>query len=980
MKADITRSTFEPAKHYSGVRMQQGRVQLDADLNEHEDILRHRIQTETVDVVGTGAPHDSAGFEIYTEGADLMIRKGRYYVDGVMCENDDDVLVTAQPDGPDGNLPDVDGTYISYLDVWTRHITALDDRRIREPALGGPDTATRLQTVWQVRFMDAGPTQPGFECLAAPAEWEALVAPRTAVLRARARPSDDDETPCVVPAAAGYRRLENQLYRVEIHDPGAPGAATFKWSRDNGSIVASWTDQGLDTLIVDGASRDRYLGFAAGNWVELTDDATELGGRPGTMVRLTQVDGDELTFDPATASGPTDRNLFARNPKVRRWDGADGIVPVEIPDADEGYIALESGIEVRFEDDAGYRTGDYWLIPARVNEPQIDWPEDPDADDPQVWDPRPRSPVGIRHSYARLAIVERDGDQWQVVSDCRRIFPAGTDQRAMYYVGGDGQEVAPNPLQPAARIRLDRPLQVGVSAGRWPVANAPVRFTVTGGGGLVNGIPGPAIVTTGADGVAACTWDVDSGTSPQQVEAVLLGGPNAGIHLPIRFHARLSVATRVTYAPGACTGLAGVRTVQEALDRLCAMERGSGGGCCVTVGERGEFPTLEEAIGKLLGDGRATDVCICLLPGAHMIRNGLQIRGAAGGSNVHIHGCGPATRVLLDRRLEARDLASLTLHAFSLELGARPVTDPIVIINCLHVRITDCVIVQTANVAPLVVIDGAERIDIANSQLESTHHRQLRLPEAGLFRSRELPDWTVIARELAERLFEEPQLLDRLVERYAPVLATLPAESRRVLEMRMAQLREEVIPARAESRTRTPASVLAAVAALLFGPTLVITGRPRSTSIDNTTIMGDIYMYAGRASALSDDAFLKETSAIDALRSVPAELQVAHSRITRVLVDQAALDAREGGVLPNVFSRWSFTDTVFVSPGTQMLAGNVGLSGSHFMGSTDAFLCIMRANTAVVVGNGGAVGRPQLAHRAPQGFAEAANLLTLRPY
>ena len=38
------------------------------------------------------------------------------------------------------------------MDVWKRHITALDDDYIREKALGGPDTTTRLKTLWQVRL------------------------------------------------------------------------------------------------------------------------------------------------------------------------------------------------------------------------------------------------------------------------------------------------------------------------------------------------------------------------------------------------------------------------------------------------------------------------------------------------------------------------------------------------------------------------------------------------------------------------------------------------------------------------------------------------------------------------------------------------------------------------------------------------------------------------------------------------------------
>ena len=39
MKGDFSRLTFDPTKHFSGVRMQQGRVQLDADWNEQ---LRHQ--------------------------------------------------------------------------------------------------------------------------------------------------------------------------------------------------------------------------------------------------------------------------------------------------------------------------------------------------------------------------------------------------------------------------------------------------------------------------------------------------------------------------------------------------------------------------------------------------------------------------------------------------------------------------------------------------------------------------------------------------------------------------------------------------------------------------------------------------------------------------------------------------------------------------------------------------------------------------
>jgi len=53
-----------------------------------------------------------------------------------------------------------DGIYIVYLDVWKREITALNDPHIREVALNGPDTATRLQTVGQVRLLPVAALSP----------------------------------------------------------------------------------------------------------------------------------------------------------------------------------------------------------------------------------------------------------------------------------------------------------------------------------------------------------------------------------------------------------------------------------------------------------------------------------------------------------------------------------------------------------------------------------------------------------------------------------------------------------------------------------------------------------------------------------------------------------------------------------------------------------------------------------------------------
>src|SRR5829696_1209110 len=65
MRGDFSRVTFRPENHFSGVLIQQGRVQLDAEFNEHVAIEAYRDRQTTRDVVGpAGAPLDGGGFEV----------------------------------------------------------------------------------------------------------------------------------------------------------------------------------------------------------------------------------------------------------------------------------------------------------------------------------------------------------------------------------------------------------------------------------------------------------------------------------------------------------------------------------------------------------------------------------------------------------------------------------------------------------------------------------------------------------------------------------------------------------------------------------------------------------------------------------------------------------------------------------------------------------------------------------------------------
>jgi hypothetical protein len=720
VKGDFSRQTFARKNHYSSVRMQQGRVQLDADWNEQSDIVAHREQTTTRDLVGgCGGPlHDAAfAVEVLPRGAvsnptevlrrpgdapvrlprtpnlgdDFSLGAGRYYVDGILCENEQEVPYSAQPDFPEatklGGAPfDVEGNYLLYLDVWQRHLTALDDPHIRETALGGPDTATRTKTVWQAKLWKV-PERGGVVC---PEVFDAFMreagSRNKGLLNASAVPEAAGNNPCSVPASAGYRGLENLLYRVEVHAGGtaadvskstgsravssfddaahnqltlgsgpapAVGSAvelypsksgsdplggrlyfvtavngltltlnedirgldvsqqprlraasgTFKWSRQNGSVVTKIeTIQAAagKQITVQSLGPDKELGFSDGDWVELTDDLTELRGEPGQLTQI--VTADQAARTVTLKDAP--KVLTSRNAKMRRWDGV-GPIRTDPADANKNWITLENGLRIQFTPKGAdgqtggvYANGDYWTIPARSatadrESGQIEWPLDKPAE--QGGRPQPQPPEGIVHHYCPLALLDwskRDGVT--VAGDCRRFFPPVTELTTLHYVSGTGQEATPElPPAPQSLVELLHPLVVGVSNGGAPVEGARVVFEVFEGelnpappappsdfpNGRLSAVPGGNAVVisptkievrTDDEGLASCKWELSPVRWNQQVEARLLGpDQKTPVHLPVRFNANLSVAREVAYEPGACDKLAGTKTVQEALDKLC---------------------------------------------------------------------------------------------------------------------------------------------------------------------------------------------------------------------------------------------------------------------------------------------------------------------------------------------------------------------------------------------------------------------------
>jgi photosystem II stability/assembly factor-like uncharacterized protein len=434
--------------------------------------------------------------------ASFSIGAGRYYVRGTLCEVDELTSYYNQPDrGPVARL--TAGQHIVFVQAWQRLLTAIEAPSIRELALGNVDPSIRTKTVWQVKTLPLPITSPpSSTCATAVPELDALAWPPAARLRARSEPQQVATSLCDIGATAGFRRLENQLYRVEIQQGGA--TPRFKWSREDGSVEfgidsigAPSSGSPVETVVtLRSRARDDNLELSAGDWVEIVNDDLALEARVGPLFQFLRDGSDRMQI---VLAGAVPAGLAAdptRHPLLRRWDHRstrqDSVELLE-----ETWIDLEDGVQVLFEAGGDYRPGDYWVIPARTATADVDWPRNASGV------PLARPPAGVENRICRLGLitVAPDGTV-SVDADCRHLFPPLTQLDQLLYVSGDGQEGLPGRVLP-------QPLAVRAARGTFPVQGATVRFEITTGAGSIVGSTTTLDVTTSADGVAQCEWTLD---------------------------------------------------------------------------------------------------------------------------------------------------------------------------------------------------------------------------------------------------------------------------------------------------------------------------------------------------------------------------------------------------------------------------------------------------------------------------------------
>ncbi|MFD4715221.1 DUF6519 domain-containing protein [Streptomyces sp. NPDC058430] len=451
MQGDFSRVTFDPAQRFSAVLSQQGRVQLDSEINEQTAILLHYVRTLAADLLGPAAfpsgegGQSTGGFCLDTfDGDNFTVTPGRMYVDGILCECDG-TDYWGQRDGfldrerERDRLPT--RPFMVYLRVWERLVTALEAPSIREVALGlhGPDTTVRTRVVWQLCWlsMDSESFVPDMKT--APKFLRDRVKQKfrpRGLLSARVRRPEGNGTPCDLPPDSGYRGPENQLYRVEVHRGGTAKTATFKWSRENGSVTFPIRAVSGSSIELETLGRDDKLGLEIDDLVEIVDDASVCRAASDDWedecprlytIRTIDHAKRKVVLDGEPGQDryhPTVGTIPERHPLLRRWDhgtanGTNDEGTQQIGE-EAKWLPLEDGIQVRFEGDVEhpqYRRGDYWLIPVRVATGDVEWPTGLDGR------PQPKRPHGIDYHYAPLAVIRPDATSGYQMVDLRVPFP-----------------------------------------------------------------------------------------------------------------------------------------------------------------------------------------------------------------------------------------------------------------------------------------------------------------------------------------------------------------------------------------------------------------------------------------------------------------------------------------------------------------------------------------------------------------------------
>ncbi len=650
----------------------QGQVLLDTDIAGISALTLDRVEIADADMIGApgrlAVPAAAPGFAVSAVSlaggkVDCTVGAGRGYLGGWLVENPAEFTLSAtsgakiqpHPWASPAAVPPV----VIGLKAVVRLVDPVEDSALADRALGDAQASGRALVDWQAFALPVAAPVPlaCADVLALPA-WQALIAPSSAKLQfIKAQPPASTD-PCSLSESGGYTRLENLLYRVEVHrgvlaDDAPPvgidgpryklEGVQLKLSRSNASVLARIDKIDGRIFKVSPAALDPRAWFAEGQLAELVsihDDVdTAAAHATERLFRVARVTDDEVelvdrsgTDSVAKVAAVADGSWF-----LRMWeclpDAAEvAVVALDASGTHSTVINLGDGIAIQLAGAASarLRRGDYWTCAMRADG-TIEWSDGAFS-----------LPQGAERRYAPLAAINAG----PAVEDCR-IAIASLADRQLLYRGGDGQEAMPDPTKPAQRVPLASKLRIAVMRGEHPVAGARVDFAVKDlpagkTAQLVWQPPaGPSAsgttiaATTGPDGLAEVAWEIDPTVKTQRVEARLVPAAAMPAQPPLLFTANLSLASATGFDPKAIPIFAGITDVQRALEAVAGMQQA---GCATYV------LTPQNWLDVLQGLKPKEDAKLCFQRGEFKAEKRVELTGLG---HLSLCGAGEGTRLVV---------------------------------------------------------------------------------------------------------------------------------------------------------------------------------------------------------------------------------------------------------------------------------------------------------------------------------------------
>lgn len=443
MGSDRARISYDKTQQYRAVVAQQGRVTLEADWNESQQIASEELREETLDFVGSSGTPDN-GYEVIdykviepkkpSQPFDFATRAGTMYVGGVRAFSTKPIEYSNQLDWLDrvGDPLWVDlnkfanalpAHELVYLLLREQEVSAVEDSALLEKALGGPDTTQRLRLIQHIVRLQTKSENCSSALDEAIEIWRGkqglqldrstLQLLSSATLKVSFSPPTTPADLCEPEARSGYLGAENQLIRVQIS-----GSNQLVWGFDNATFLYRAEVVSKQILRLKSRPVDDFHRPRANQSVEILRSAAQLHNQEyiaaatGLVTTLTAPYNPDTREVSLAAGLPTEYSDLKQTPRLffRVWE--------EVIDFTPGVpISLgKTGLQVTLQttNNQPFHIGDYWQIAVRPGEPT------------EVYPPRyleaPQPPNGPRLWVCPLAVIGWKDRQLNAIEDCRNQF------------------------------------------------------------------------------------------------------------------------------------------------------------------------------------------------------------------------------------------------------------------------------------------------------------------------------------------------------------------------------------------------------------------------------------------------------------------------------------------------------------------------------------------------------------------------------